>query len=315
MSNFAAADRQQGIMATSDLVASLQETIVLLQAMLRALEESLAQEERALRATSPQDPAIGQRNERLYHLLAHLHHLLEEMRVARSYLDMGIPLNLLAEGKGQTQARIMEAQESERRRLAREIHDGPAQVLANAIFSLQYCRRLLERDVETTKEELAHLEANLRQGLTEVRHLIFDLHVPSLSELGLEAALRQYLQNYQDRFGINVRLDLKDLQARLPATLEFAVFRIIQESLQNVYKHANASQVTVTSYRRGSQLVFTVADNGRGFDLRELPTRAGRHLGLVGMRERAALINGFLKVDSQPGKGTTITLIVPVPEG
>lgn len=315
MPNLATTDRQQGTTAISDLVAPLHETIVLLQAMLQALEESLAQEERILCSTSPQDPAISQRTERLYHLLAHLHHLLEETRVARSYLDMGIPLNLLAESKEQAQARIVEAQESERRRLAREIHDGPAQVLANAIFSLQYCRRLLEKDVETTKEELAHLEASLRQGLTEVRHLIFDLHVPSLSDLGLEAALRQYLQNYQDRFGINVQLDLQDLQARLPATLEFAIFRIIQESLQNVYKHANASQVTVTSRRQGGRLVFTVADNGRGFDLRELPARAVRHLGLVSMRERAALINGSLKVDSQPGKGTTVTLTVPVPEG
>jgi len=300
--------------ANLSLLASLKETIAILQAMLRALEESLAQEERTLRSTSPQDPTLSQREERLQHLLAHLHHLLEETRAVQSYLDLSIPLNLLAASKDQAQARIIEAQESERRRLAREIHDGPTQVLANAIFNLQYCRRLLERDAETAKEELAHLEADLREGLTEVRYLISDLHMPSLSELGLEAALRQYVQNYQNRFGINVQLDLKDLYGRLPAAIEFTVFRIIQESLQNVYRHANATLVTITSRRQDGRLVFTVADNGRGFDPRELPARAGRHLGITGMKERAALVNGHLNVDSRPGRGTTVTLVIPAPQ-
>ena len=209
------------------------------------------------------------------------------------------------------QAHIIDAEEAERRRLARDIHDGPAQVLANVIFELEYCARLMDRDLPAAKEALAHLEGNLRAGLSEVRCLIFDLHVPSLGELGLAAALGHYVQEYQSRFRIGVSLRLEALPAGLPATVEVPVFRVIQEALQNVQRHAAATEVTIEARRDALNLVFTVADNGRGFDPGSVSAGASQHLGIAGMKERAALARGRLEVSSDPGRGTVVTLTVP----
>jgi two-component system, NarL family, sensor histidine kinase DegS len=208
--------------------------------------------------------------------------------------------------------RMIQAYEQERLRLAREIHDGPAQILANAIFEMEYFERLLERDPDTVKSNLSRLKSDMREGLTEVRRFIFDLRPPALSEMGLFVALRRYAADFEKHFGISMEVDLPDAQERLSSSKEVALFRVAQEALQNVQKHAGASRVTIRG--RADQLVMSrsIEDNGRGFDLTRVASRHSRNLGLISMRERAELIGAQLQVASSPGRGTRISIAVPL---
>lgn len=214
-----------------------------------------------------------------------------------------------------TEQRTLIAQEEERYRLARDIHDGPAQVLANALLELQYCERLLVKKPEALPTELAQLQDNLRQGLAEVRYFIFDLRPPALSDLGLEVSLRRYLQDFAERFGIATELFWEASEERLPPTHEVAVFRIIQEALQNVRKHAQAKNARVRVRRESDSYLVSVEDDGAGFNPARLANGDRKTLGMVSMRERAQLIGGTLQIASEPGGGTTIKLTVPSRQG
>ncbi len=207
--------------------------------------------------------------------------------------------------------RIIQAFEQERLRLAREIHDGPAQILANAIFELEYFEKLLDRDPAAVRGQMAQMKKDIRNGLTDVRRFIFDLRPPALGEMGLFQALRRYLADYHDHFGIEVDAVLPDLHGGLSATKEVAVFRIIQEALQNIQKHAAATHVTLMGSTDSVALRISLVDDGRGFDPGEVINRRSRNLGLISMRERAELIGAELRVSSSPGKGTSISLAVP----
>jgi two-component system sensor histidine kinase DegS len=198
--------------------------------------------------------------------------------------------------------------------LAREIHDGPAQVLANATFQLEYCQRLLDRDPARLRDEMARLGGDLRDGLAEVRYFIFDLRPGPLAELGLSATLQRYAENFQQRSGIEIELDLEFEQARLSPTKEMAVFRIVQEALQNVRKHSGAKRARVALETRGDGLHVSVSDDGDRFDSSQQAESGGRHFGLSSMEERARLIRADLQVTSKPGHGTSIHLRVPVEE-
>lgn len=230
------------------------------------------------------------------------------------WLQEGNSLDAVRE-RGQSEAdcavRILQAREQERLRLAREIHDGPAQVLANAVFELEYFERLLERDPASINEHLAQLKSDIRNGLTGVRRSIFNLRPPSLSDVDFFVALRHYLQDFGNNFGLNVEAAFPETKERLPATKEVAIFRIFQEALQNVQKHANAKTVSVKCIRGPAALEIHVEDDGNGFDPVGIEKRNPRSMGLVTMRERAELINAQLDIQSSPGKGTRVTLVVP----
>ncbi len=208
--------------------------------------------------------------------------------------------------------RIIQAYEQERLRLAREIHDGPAQILANAIFELEYFEKLLERRPEAVKDQLAQIKKDIRNGLADVRRFIFDLRPPALSEMGLFQALGRYLADYQEHFGITVDSDLPEDHGRLPATKEVAVFRIVQEAVQNIQKHAAASRIVIRGRTEARALHIYLEDDGRGFDPAEVPGKHSRSLGLTSMRERAELIDATLLIESAPGHGTKISLVVPL---
>jgi len=207
--------------------------------------------------------------------------------------------------------RIIQAYEQERLRLAREIHDGPAQIMANAIFEMEFVERLLDKEPAAVKGQLAQLKSDLRDGLTEVRRFIFDLRPPSLSEMGLFVALRRYLTDYEKHFGITVEVDLPETGERLQATKEMAIFRIVQEALQNIQKHARASKVLVKGEMDSMVLRLSVEDDGKGFDLTEVASRHSRNLGLISMRERAELIDAQLQISTSPGRGTKIVVVAP----
>jgi two-component system sensor histidine kinase DegS len=212
-----------------------------------------------------------------------------------------------------SRARIVQSQEEERSRLARELEDGVGQLLANAVFELASCRYLLGSENAAVDDGLAALQGEVEQGLADIRQMIADLDPPSvLGNFGLIAGLRRYLERYETRTGMQVAVNVQATVERLPATVEVAIFRIIQEALENVRRHANASQVEVKIYEEGDRLVFSIVDNGSGFQ----PGRAGhrgRSLGLVGMRDRAELLQGKLRIRSGAGHGTQVILSIPYP--
>jgi len=214
--------------------------------------------------------------------------------------------------------RVLESLEAERERLYRDVHDGPAQVLANAMFEVEYLERIADRtagEAKTAlKAELANLKSQFRSSLDSVRGMIYDLRPPILSELGLAGAIRDYASEYQSRYGLRVDCHLDAEETGLLPAQELAIYRVMQEALQNVHKHGQASTVGIVwqrSHGEKDQWVMHCTDDGVGFDLVKVARRQ-RSVGLQAMRERAELIGATLQVQSTPGQGTAVTLLLPM---
>ena len=211
--------------------------------------------------------------------------------------------------------RVLESLEAERERLYRDVHDGPAQVLANAMFEVEYLERIADRatgEARTAlKAELANLKGQFRASLDSVRGMIYDLRPPVLSELGLTGAIRNYASEYQARYGLRVDCHLDAGDTGLEPAQELAIYRVMQEALQNVHKHAQASVVGIVWQRAKDAWVMHCTDDGVGFDLVKVARRQ-RSVGLLAMRERAELIGARLQVQSTPGQGTAVTLLLPL---
>jgi two-component system, NarL family, sensor histidine kinase DegS len=203
--------------------------------------------------------------------------------------------------------RIVQAQEGERQRMAEDIHDGPAQVLTNAIFQVEYLDRMLGDADRAAHAEIAFLRDMLRNGLDEVRTFITDLRPPTV-DIGVGTALAERAEQLEERHGIVVDVAVDGIDDRLNPTQRASVLRIVQEALQNVRKHAAASKVAIGL--EGDALV--IEDNGRGFDLMRLASGTSRNFGLQFMRERAELLGGQLQIESRQGEGTRILLRLPV---
>jgi two-component system sensor histidine kinase DegS len=212
--------------------------------------------------------------------------------------------------------KIILAQEEERRRIAREMHDGPAQTMANLALRAEIAERMLDRgEFESVKEELTDLKHLIRNGLEEVRKIIFNLRPMTLDDLGLIPTLRKYAQDFEERTKIRVRFDVKGTQKRLPSEMEVAIFRLVQESLSNVMKHAQASFVAVEITYQRDKLKVVVHDNGVGFSVEKLEAGMAQeqsHFGIIGMRERVELLEGRMDIESGKRTGTKITLLIPI---
>lgn len=206
-------------------------------------------------------------------------------------------------------ARIIRAQEEERRRVARDIHDGPAQIMANIVFRVEVCERLLNVDTARVRTEMADLKEQVRGCLKEIRNIIFDLRPMTLDDLGLVATAQRVLSAVQERTGMNVELRVRGAEKRLEGTVEIGLFRLLQEAVQNVEKHAKATRLVVTVEFMADQVVITVEDDGRGFDPDAI---SGEHFGLIGMRERVTLLRGEFDLQTTPGAGTRLRFLVPV---
>jgi len=205
-------------------------------------------------------------------------------------------------------AQLIEGQEEERKRLAREIHDGPAQVLANAAMQLDFVGQLLQKDRPNAMSELTLLRGVMRESLGEVRRFMFNLQPKMLVEHGLVPTLQHYCADFANQYNLKIDINLPDLTGLLTPNQELATFRVIQEALQNVQKHANATEVVISCSREpDGKILVSITDNGRGFDPEAIEKRG---TGLVGMHERAELIGGKLKINSRPGYRTEIRLII-----
>lgn len=211
-------------------------------------------------------------------------------------------------------AQIIMGQEAERARLAREVHDGPAQVLANTVMRLQFIEQLYTRQPEEVPGEFARLRTALQASVNDVRRFMFNLRPASLSDAGLLPTLKQYVQDYREQFDVPVELNLPE-NLVLSANQELVVFRIVQEALQNIHKHAEATKIDINLQRRpNGPLTLTITDDGRGFNPKEVRQDRPSSRGLVSMRERAATVGATLTIDSKPGTGSTITLVMPMPK-
>jgi two-component system sensor histidine kinase DegS len=220
------------------------------------------------------------------------------------------------------QMRIVEAQEQERTRLAREVHDGPAQALSNAIFQVEVVQRLLDRDEQLARAELQQLRDVLTRELRGVRAYLSQLRPPLLADLGLSGAIKEAANQTELALNIPVAVELADDIDNLPETVEVVALRVIQEALQNARKHAQASSIRVRMSKDNNAWAVEVRDDGKGFDADVAPVSGRRHFGLQFMRERAELIGARFEVRSSPNLGTAVRMTIPpgamgmpIPEG
>jgi two-component system sensor histidine kinase DegS len=210
-------------------------------------------------------------------------------------------------------AQIIHGREEERVRLAREVHDGPAQVLANSLMVLESCYTLAQQSgIEKLVTMLDRMRVSTREGMLEVRRFIADLRPGGMEKHGLAAALADYIRGYANAYDARVTLDTEPLP-QLPRESEIVLYRIVQEALQNAHKYARGAQVIIRLARQDGILRLSIRDDGPGFDPHEVARRAGRsNWGLMSMRERAELIGARFSVASSPGHGTEVTVSLPV---
>ena len=207
--------------------------------------------------------------------------------------------------------RIVESEEAERSRLAQEVHDGPAQSLTNAIFQVEYIERVLDADPRLAATELRHLRGLLRRELGDMRLFISQLRPPLLDEVGLDAAIVDAVEHARTISGLTITTFLDGPADGLSEAARTVVLRVAQEALQNVHKHASATNVTISTSVGDDGFVLEVRDDGRGFDSEAVAAQGRRHFGLQFMRERAELIGARLDLRSRPDGGTVVRLTIP----
>jgi two-component system sensor histidine kinase UhpB len=209
---------------------------------------------------------------------------------------------------------IREAQESERRRVARELHDGVIQILSAVKFRLQAIEEKLAEQNPSAWRETLKTKAALEKAIQEVRRISRNLRPSELDDLGLAPAVRSLCSEFGERTGVAVDLSITRLPPVVPNDLELNLYRIIQEALGNIEKHSRATRVSLRLTREAAQLRAAIRDNGRGFDPHAPHARNAKPhgMGLVDMRERAALLGGHCQLHSRPGHGTEILVEMPL---
>jgi signal transduction histidine kinase len=213
--------------------------------------------------------------------------------------------------------RIVEVEEDARKKLARDLHDGPTQSIAAIAMRLNYVRMLLdkEKDLQHTAEELTRIEELARRTTKEIRHMLFTLRPLILETQGLQAALEQYIDKLAETDPMPIHLEAtSDVGQVLEQNAQGVIFYIIEEAIGNARKHAQAKNIWVRLCVQGNTFIARTEDDGVGFDVDAVQMRYDERgsLGMINMHERAELVNGKLSIASAPGEGTRITLTVPL---
>ncbi|NLD48393.1 MAG: sensor histidine kinase [Clostridiaceae bacterium] len=214
--------------------------------------------------------------------------------------------------------RIIKAQEEERQRVARDIHDGPAQSMSNIVLKAEICERLVDSEPHKAKEELKNLKSVVRETLQDVRKIIYNLRPMSLDDLGLIPTLQRFVTTYQEESRTKVSFKTRGSFEEVKPVISLTVFRLVQEAVNNIKKHAQAKNVSINLEFFQEELKLYISDDGKGFDLAALKPRnddISGGFGLISMRERVELLNGKLEISSTIGKGTRLNITVPlIPE-
>ncbi len=210
---------------------------------------------------------------------------------------------------------IIRAQEEERKRISREIHDGPAQTLASLTMRIDYCIEQHTAD-SVLVEELLDLKDSVIRSLKDIRRFIFDLRPMALDDLGLIPTLEQFISGFKARTGVAVYVEVEGNRIKIGGDRELAVFRVIQEAANNSVRHAEASSVHIfLNYDNArDRLAVVVKDDGKGFDVSETRKKYGtlKKLGLISMEERVRFAGGEFHIVSDPGTGTVVSFWIPV---
>lgn len=260
--------------------------------------------------------AIVIRNAQLYERLANTNAELEQKVAERTSQlhDASEELSRKAADLKTALVETVEAQEKERQRIARDVHDGINQLLIGALLELTSGQRRIELgQLEAARQSLESSKTILRSVETEIRRVVHDLHPPMLEGLGLPAAIRRLCEQFEGFSGVACRTFVEGETARMPGQAEITVYRIAQEALHNILVHARAEKAEVDLIFEPDGLRLEVRDNGIGFDPEAVRSAPNGHIGMISMRQRAESLGGELQVESTAGPGTVVRALVPLP--
>ena len=223
-------------------------------------------------------------------------------------------LNTMDMQRKKAAASVIKAQEEERKRIARELHDETSQSLTGLVIGIRMVQEIVPDYMPDVQERLENINDLAHATLNEVHTMAVRLRPSVLDDLGLAPALRSYAREYSENTGIPVEMQLLGMSHRLTPELETVLYRVIQEALTNVARHSNATSCRVTLRRKEQVVQGVIEDNGQGFDSQKvmLSDEKGRGLGLHGMKERIELVGGSLEFAARPVKGTTIFIEAPL---
>ena len=212
---------------------------------------------------------------------------------------------------------IIKAQEDERYRVSREIHDGPAQDVANLLFQASICERLIPVDPEEARAGIQELRRQLKGCLSDIRQIIFDMRPMSLDDLGLVVAIRQLVSKLDERQTLKADFTVEGTEVPLPSHVNTGIFRIVQEALNNVDRHSGQKVAQIRMLFTAAAVSVLIEDQGAGFDMAVAEegmknTNGEGFFGIMGMRERAKIIGAQLNIASTPGRGTRVHLRLPL---
>lgn len=231
--------------------------------------------------------------------------------------SFAIDNTLLSGNLSKQRERLLTIEREIHKKLARDLHDGPAQWLAGMSMNLEFVLRLLEGDPCRARSELEGMRAVLDKTIRQIRNLMFELRPVILETDGIRATIEQYATNLRQTDGMNVRLDLQFNETGLSMESQRCIFDIVREALSNIRRHAHTLEAWISMKADQNTLVVVVKDNGLGFDFgavqRDYSSRGS--LGMLNMMERAAFVNGSLSIESVPGYGTAVRLVVPLDRG
>lgn len=241
----------------------------------------------------------------------------EDRDIHRLVMTVNSMLVRLEKRTGQLKAvseRAIRAQEEERIRIARSLHDDTAQTISMLIIHLERIEKMIPPDDPELSRQVSESHKVATLLLENLRKVIWDLRPTILDDLGLVPAIRWYARSNLEGAGVQVEVGRGNEAMRLPPHIETVLFRILQEAVSNILRHANAGKVSIHLRPQEGQVVLEVKDNGRGFDVEKTTGEAvtRKQLGLLGIQERVALVNGAVKVESKPGEGTTVRVNVPL---
>jgi len=242
-------------------------------------------------------------------------HIVNQVNVILNYLtsdlkNVGLALEQ-AKMKQDFGIRIIAAQEEERKRLSREIHDGPAQMLANVLMRTDLIERTYrEKGIEYALAEIADLKKTVRNALSEVRRIIYDLRPMALDDLGIVPTLKKYLSTVTEyNPGVEIHFQSRSTEQRIPSNYEVSIFRLVQECVTNAMKHGKCKDIWVKLEWLNNAVNIVVKDDGVGFDQKVVKDHS---FGILGMRERIEILNGTISIESEINRGTTVLFKIPL---
>jgi two-component system sensor histidine kinase DegS len=245
--------------------------------------------------------------------------VINQIGIAASYLKGEILSVIEGMDKGSEMLmgiKILEAQENERKRISRDIHDGPAQHIANMVMRVDICEKIIKEDVNEGLRELSELKEMIKLALKDVRNIIFDLRPMTLDDLGLKQTIEELINSFKQNTNIRVVFKTKDNNNNnVESIIQVAIYRIIQEIFNNIHKHSSATSVELSLEYGTKYLQLIVKDNGNGFDvestLEKVKTK-GESYGILGILDRVKQLQGEIDIESSKGCGTVYIVKLPV---